>query len=396
MPWTETDAVKERARFVADYASGQWTMTELCARYGITRPTGYKWLERFAADGPAGLVERSRAPRSCPHETPEEVVQLIVDAKRELRWGARKLRRTLAGRHPELELPARSTMFDILKRHGLVKPRRRRTKWKHPGAVPLVTNAPNQVWTADFKGQFRTTDGVYCYPLTIADHYSRFLLSCHGLPSVRTEGAKPVFERLFREAGLPEAIRTDNGSPFASTGIHGLCKLNTWWMKLGIVQQRIHPASPQENGVHERMHRTLKAEATRPPAANMRGQQRKFDAFRKRYNEDRPHEALGDETPASRWAPSPRPYPEKIRPPEYPGHMEVRRVSNCGVFRMKSAQQFLSQALNGEYVGLEEVEDGLWNIVYYDTLLGRYDERNDRLTGLERNKERVNDVPGQV
>jgi transposase InsO family protein len=396
MPWKETDAMKERARFVADYASRQWTMSELCRRYGITRPTGYLWRDRFEAEGLAGLEERSRAPHSCPHETPEDIVELVLAAKRELRWGARKLRRTLVGRHPEVELPSRSTMFDILKRHGLTKPRRRRTRWQHPGVVPLVTDEPNQVWTADFKGHFRTGDGVYCYPLTIADHHSRYLLRCHALTSVRSQGAKPVFERLFREVGMPEAIRTDNGTPFASTGIHGLCALNTWWMKLGIVQQRIHPASPQENGVHERMHRTLKAETTRPAGRNLRDQQRKFDTFLRTYNDERPHEALGDETPASRWHPSPRPYPEKIQPPEYPSHCVVRRVSNRGMFRWKGAQKFLSQPLNNQYVGFEEVEDGVWNILFYETLLGRFDERTGRLSGLERNKERVKDVPGQV
>jgi transposase InsO family protein len=396
MSWNETDAVKERARFVEDHASGQWTMAELCVRFGISRPTGYLWVKRFADGGAAGLEDRSRAPRGCPHQTPDDVVKLVLEAKRELRWGARKLRKMLADRHPDVELPSRSTMFDILKRNGLTQPRRRRTRWKHPGAVPLVTTRPNQVWTAEFKGQFRTRDGVYCYPLTIVDHYSRSLLRCHGLPSVRTERAKPVFERLFRELGLPEAIRSDNGSPFASTGIHGLSQLNAWWMRPGIVHQRMTPASPQENGAHERMHRTLKAETTRPPAKNMRGQQRKFDEFRARYNDERPHEALDDETPASRYEPSPRPYPAKILPPEYPGHMEVRRVSNAGIFRMNASQTFLSQALNGEYIGLEEVDDALWNVVYYDTLLGRFDQRTGRMTGLKSNKERVKDVPGQV
>jgi len=220
---------------------------------------------------------------------------------------------------PEAEVPHRSTVFDILKRNGLVRKKRRRTRWLHPGAAPLRTAAPNEVWTVDFKGQFRTRDGTYCYPLTVLEHFSRYLLCCKGLPNVRTAGAKVVFETLFRHSGLPDAIRSDNGVPFASTGIHGLCGLNVWWMKLGIVHQRITPSSPQENGAHERMHRTLKARTTRPPAATQASQQRKFDQFQIEYNFERPHEALSDETPGSLWIPSPRVYPDQLAAPEYPG-----------------------------------------------------------------------------
>jgi hypothetical protein len=216
----------------------------------------------------------------------------------------------------------------------------------------------------------------------VTDHYSRSLLLCKGLPSVKTEGAKPAFRRLFQAVGLPEAIRTDNGVPFASTGIHGLCELNVWWMQLGIVHQRITPASPQENGAHERMHRELKRETTRPPASNLRGQQRKFDFFQKRYNEERPHDGIDGELPAERWEPSPRPYPERIAPPEYPSHLEVRRVSAAGTFRLKAKQPFLSNALADEHIGLEEVGDGVWNLVFYRTLLGKIDERTGEITGV--------------
>ncbi len=244
MAWKQTSAVMERQAFVRDLASGQWTMSDLCEHYGVSRPTGYKWARRFEAEGKAGLIERSRAPLSCPHRTAESTERLIVLLKKTHGWGARKIRRLLRGRVKEAEMPCRSTVFDILKRHGLVKPRRRRTRWDHPGAVPLQTNAPNQVWTMDFKGQFRTRDGIYCYPLTVLDHFSWYLLCCRGLPNVRTVGAREALERLFRELGLPEAIRSDNGVPFASTGIHGLCELNVWWMKLGIVHQRITPVEP--------------------------------------------------------------------------------------------------------------------------------------------------------
>jgi transposase InsO family protein len=238
------------------------------------------------------------------------------------------------------------------------------------------------VWPADFKGQFKTGDGRYCYPLTVTDHFSRTLLVCHGLLSVRTVDTKPVFRTLFRTVGLPDAIRTDNGPPFASTGIHGLSALNVWWMQLGIVHQRIPPSSPQENGTHERMHRELKRETTRPAARSLRAQQRRFAAFRTRYNEERPHEGIGDRTPASLWMPSPRAYPERIAPPIYAAHIEVRRVSTAGTFRLHAKQPFLSHALQNEDIGLEEVGDGIWNIVYYSTLLGKIDERTLQITGV--------------
>jgi transposase InsO family protein len=379
----ETNKEEQRRAFVDDYESGQWSMTELCQRYGISRPTGYKWVDRCEEKDGGGFIDRSRAPSACPHRTPPEMERRILALRENHGWGAKKLLQALRKRHPEIALPARSTVNAILERHGKLRKQRRRRKWAHPGAAPLETERPNQVWPADFKGQFKTRDASYCYPLTVTDHYSRVLLLCRALASIRTEGVKPVFRRLFREVGLPEAIRTDNGAPFASTGIHGLCELNVWWMQLGIVHQRIRPASPQENGQHERMHKDLKRETTRPPAANLRGQQRKFDRFRHVYNEVRPHDGIDGDFPCERWEPSPRPYPERIQSPAYPAHLEVRRVSAAGTFRLKARQPFLSNALAHEYIGLEEVGDDLWNIVYYRTLLGRIDERNGRITGVE-------------
>jgi putative transposase len=383
MAWAETNPVNERRRFIADYASGHWSMVELCQRYGISRKSGYARLRRYEEEGEAGLLDRSRAPNSCPHRTPEQLEELIVAERRAVHWGARKLLRVLRQRHPTLPWPARSTISDILVRHGLVRPRARRRKWLHPGAAPAEASEANDLWTTDFKGQFRTGDGIYCYPLTIADLHSRYLLRVTGLPNVRTENAMPVFERLFREVGLPNAIRSDNGSPFASTGIHGLCQLNTWWMRLGITHQRIRPASPQENGAHERMHRTLKRDTARPPRASMRAQQRRFDEWRNQYNHERPHESLGDDAPATRWSPSPRGFPARIAGPEYPGHCEVRRVSAGGCFRLSSRQIFLSNALADEHIGLEEVDDGIWNILFYNTLLGRYDAAANAISGAD-------------
>ena len=378
----DTNVLEQRSQFVRDFASGHWSMSELCERYGVTRPTGYKWITRHRASGDEGLMNRSRAPHQCPHRTSGDLEAMILAARHEYGWGAKKLLQVLRNRHPVLAWPARSTLNAILERHGLLHKNRRRRKWSHPGVTPIRTDAPNQVWPADFKGQFKTGDGYYCYPLTVTDHFSRALLVCRGLPSVKTTDAKPVFRALFRSVGLPDAIRTDNGTPFASTGIHGLSGLNVWWMQLGIVHQRIPPSSPQENGTHERMHRELKRETTRPAASSLRAQQRRFDAFRRRYNDERPHEGIDNQTPGSRWLPSLRVYPERITAPMYPAHMEVRRVSTAGTFRLHARQPFLSQALRNEHIGLEEVADGIWNIVYYQTLLGKIDERSLLITGV--------------
>jgi len=378
----ETQVLAERVRFVRAYESGQWSMSELCERYGVTRPTGYKWVARYKAAGEAGLVDQSRAPQACPHRTAGDLEMRVVAVRQEYGWGAQKLLAVLRRRYPHRAWPTRSTVNAILERHGLLQKQRRRRAWTHPGAAPVRTERPNQVWPADFKGQFKTGDGRTCYPLTVTDHFSRRLLVCQGLPSVRTAATLPVFRALFREIGLPDAIRTDNGAPFASTGLHGLSRLNVWWMQLGIGHQRIAPASPQENGTHERMHRELKRETTRPAASTARAQQRRFDAFQRRYNEERPHAGIGDRTPASLWTPSSRVYPERIAAPVYPDHLEVRRVSTAGMVKLHGAELFVSETLQGQDVGFEEVDEGLWNIVYYQTLLARFDQRTRQLTGV--------------
>lgn len=382
MPWRETNPVLERRHFIQDVRSGHWRMSELCLRYGVSRVTGYKWLDRYEQGGEACLLDMSRAPRSSPAATAPELVRLILEESDRYRWGPRKVRRRLLKRHPNKPWPARSTIGDILKRNGRSHSRRTRRRWRHPGAAPFTTTAPNQIWTVDFKGQFRMRNGRYCYPLTVVDHFSRYLLCLHGMHDIDTTAVKAQFRRLFRSHGLPQAIRSDNGAPFASTAIHGLTHLNVWWLQLGITHQRITPGHPQQNAAHERMHRELKRELPRPPAANLNLQQRMFNRFRRIYNHIRPHEALGDETPASRWKRSTRRYSGRLVPPNYPGHFEKRRVSNAGCFRLHSGQIFLSQALNGETIGLEQIDDGLWNILYYDNLLARYDERTRTLTGV--------------
>lgn len=373
----------QRLQFITDHQRGLYAMAILCARYGISRKTGYKWLTRYATDGARGLAERSHAPHVCPHRIADDVATLLLAARRaHPTWGPAKLVQYLAPRHGRIGVwPAVSTVADLLKRHDLVRPRRRRRPIVHPGTVPIHTAAPNDLWTADFKGQFRTRNGIYCYPLTIADQHTRYLLRVHGLLNTRGAGVRPVFERAFREFGLPLAIRTDNGVPFANTGLHGLTQLNVWWLRLGIQHQRIRPASPQENGAHERMHRTLKAETTRPPAENLARQQRVFAAFRHEYNEERPHAALNGDPPAARYVVSPRDYPAMLPAPEYPGHFLVKRVTHAGTIRFKHRLLFLANALKEHHVGLEESDDGIWSLYLGAVLLGKIDEVTMKVYG---------------
>ncbi len=382
MPWLETSPVDQRTRFIVDQQEGGWTMTELCARYSISRKTGYKWLARFAEGGRRGLADQSRAPHHCPHRLAEAVAELICAARRRHPdWGPGKLLDWLAPRHPDIDWPAISTAGDLLARRGLVNKRRRRRPHLHPGVVPAVTTGPNDLWTADFKGHFKTRDGVWCYPLTIADQHTRCLLRCRGLLSTKGGGVRRVFEQAFREFGLPLAIRTDNGVPFATCGIHGLSQLNVWWMRLGIQHQRILPAHPQQNGAHERMHKTLKRGACLPARADLAAQQRAFNRFRAEYNDERPHEALHGRTPGSLYQPSPRAYTGALPPQEYPGHFIVKKVTAAGTFRFRHRLLFIANALQQHLIGLEEVGDGLWSIYLNKVLLARLDERDFLIRG---------------
>jgi putative transposase len=313
MPWRLVDPMTERLRFITDARRRIASFRELCARYGVSRKTGYKWLHRAERDGTVALAELSRRPQTCPHAIPAAMVEAVLATRRRHpSWGPRKLLKLLRRRAPRQDWPARSTVADLLRRHGLVDPRRRRRYPGHPGRPLTPMIAPNGIWTADFKGQFKTGDGRYCYPLTIQDGFSRYLLACRGLTGTTYAESRPVFERLFREYGLPEIFRTDNGVPFATGALGRLSQLSVWWVRLGIYPELIESGQPQQNGRHERMHRTLKRATARPPAATRRHQQRCFDAFRREYNELRPHEALADETPASVYGPSPRPYPARL------------------------------------------------------------------------------------
>ncbi len=382
MPWSETDAMKERTRFVLDYERGLYTMSELCRRYGVSRETGYKWWRRYEAAGLSGLEERSRRPKHCPHKTPRDVESLIVAMRRRHpSWGANLIIDTLARQKLDIRLPAPSTAGEILKRHGLVKPRQRRRKVRHPGRPYVEMSAPNDVWPADFKGEFKTRDGRYCYALTISDGFSRYLLACRGRHSTRFETAKPVFIEAFREYGLPRQILTDNGGPFASVGLAGLSRLSVWWIRLGIHPIRIEPGCPQQNPRHERMHRTLKADATVPPAANMAAQQRAFGRFRKIYNEERPHSSLEKRTPSEVYRSSDREYPETLPELEYPEQYEVRLVSSGGGIKWHDEYVFVGKAFAGERLGFEEVGDGVCSTYLGPVMVGKFDERELKIYG---------------
>jgi transposase InsO family protein len=379
MPWSEVTVVHQRTRFVADIERGVFSMRELCRRYGISRPTGYLWWERYLEEGPQGLHDRSHRPRSCPHATPAAVWERIREARqRHPSWGPKKLLWLVAKRYDEA-LPAPSTVAAWLKREGFVKPRRRRMKRPHPGRPLAQATTPNAIWTIDFKGQFRTQDGRYCYPLTVVDGYSRYLLGCQALRHPTRRLTRPVLERLFRAYGLPQRIRSDNGPPFASTALARLSQLAVWWIKLGIVPELIEPGHPEQNPRHERLHRTLKAETTRPPAFSCRSQQARFTRWQRHYNAERPHEALRQRPPATIYQPSPRTLPARLAPPEYPGHFEVRLVSRNGGIRWQKHRVPVSHTLMEEYIGFEAIDDGLWDVYFYQCRLGRFDERVMRI-----------------
>jgi transposase InsO family protein len=374
--------MEERIRFVKDEQLGLYTMSELCERYGISRKTGYKWLERFETEGVAGLADRSRAPHHPERRIGDALrARLLEVRRRHPTWGPRKLLAWLATREPRVEWPAASSVGELLRREGLVRERRRPVRREpHPGPPQIASHAPNDLWTADFKGQFPTQNGWWCYPLTVLDHVSRKCLVLDGLCGTDGAGVHRAFERVFREVGLPRAILTDNGTPFAAArGLRGFTRLSVWWIKLGIQPLRTEPASPQQNGAHERFHRTLKAETGKPAAANQNAQQRRFNRFRAIYNDERPHEALDQQTPASRWKPSTRSYPAHLRDPEYPNHFQHFYVNGQGTLYIDGELRFLSSALAGERVGMEETDDGIWTVYFCKERIARYDQRTKQL-----------------
>lgn len=384
MAWKECDAMDQRIRFVLDHESGLYSMTDLCRSYEISRQTGYKWLERYQTGGVEDLQDRSRAPKHCPHRIKGSIEAALIESRESHpHWGPRKILAWLARKRPELaeHLPAASTVGDLYLRRGLVKPKRRRGPRTYETSGALKADAPNEVWTADYKGEFRLSCGPYCYPFTLADAYSRYLLLCRGTSTSTIDFTKRALTDAFRSHGLPSAIRTDNGTPFVSpNGLTGLSRLGVWWIKLGIHHQRIPKGRPDQNGRHERMHKTLKAEATRPPEASFSKQQSRFDAFCHEYNLERPHEALNQETPGSHYEGSDREFPEQLSAPEYPAHFERRKVSVVGAIKFAARPIFLAHPLAGEYVGLLEIDDDIWSIQFYNYELGRMNLRTGKIS----------------
>jgi transposase InsO family protein len=380
--------MEEKLRFVFEYEQGHWSMTELCQRYEIARETGYVWIRRYRERGLDGLVEQSRAAWRHANQTPGEIEQMVLELRQaHMRWGPRKLKRILERDEPGRVWPAASTIGTLLKREGLVVARRKRRRTA-PYSEPLAhADGPNRVWCADFKGWFRSGDGRRIDPLTISDAHSRYLLRCQAVEKTDTARVQAIFEAAFREYGMPEAIRTDNGAPFASSAIAGLSRLAVWWMKLGIVPERIEAGHPEQNGRHERMHRTLKQEVAQPPAANRREQQRAMERFRQEYNQVRPHEALGMRTPAAVYQPSARSFPVRVREPEYPDAMQVLKVKSQGQFRWKKQDVFLSEVLWGEPVGLLPVDDRWYNIYFAQFPIARFDSRQLRVLPIKKAKE---------
>jgi transposase InsO family protein len=374
VPWRTSDLVTIREEFVERAMSGRHPVAALCNAYGISEKTGHKWLNRFKDEGRPGLSDRSRAPHESPHRISLEVRREIL-ALREKHptWGPKKLRVVLRRRVPEKHWPAASSIGDLLRREGCVRPQRRR----NIGAeLPIdsgltVPRAPNDVWSTDFKGQFRLTNGDLCYPLTAQDAFSRFVIGTTALNSTASLPVEIAFTRHFQEYGLPRVIRSDNGVPFASPSAIGrLSKLSVWWISLGIRPERIEPGEPQQNGTHERMHKTLKADATRPPSSSLTEQQLRFDRFRREYNDERPHESLDQETPASRYSPSARVFPSSLPEIVYPAHFEVRVVTQSGAISFRARRFQLSTALTNQEIGLEEIDDDLWTVSFGPLVLG--------------------------
>jgi putative transposase len=382
MPWREMSPVDQRVQFIAEFETGLFDVSELCVGYGISRKTGHKWIARYRKDGPTGLAERSRRPRGHPHTTRPAIVEALLSARRRFPlWSAGKLVTWLAEHSPRRAWPKRTCAYALLERYAGEVPQRRSGPPGRRLVAPVHLSTPteaNGLWTTDFKGPFRVQRGAQCHPLTIRDLFSRYTLRCAALEAESYVLTRRVFERTFAEFGLPDALRSDNGRPFASTGLAGLSRLSVWWLQLGIRLERIAPGHPEQNGSHEQFHRVLKRHTTRPPAATLRGQQRCFDRFCAEYNDERPHDALGGATPATVYTPSPRPLPTRLRTPSYAGHWDVRSVDVIGQVSWHNRPLFLSTALAGHRVAFEEIDDACWQVWFGSVRLAIFDERRRR------------------
>ena len=378
MPWNECKPMDERLRFVARLLEGE-RMAPLCREFGISRVTGYKIFNRYKECGLDALYDRSRRPYRHANRLPFQVERCILGIKHEHpSWGAPKVRDRLIRQFPMIKAPAISTIHAVLDRHGLVK-RRRRRRYKAEGTELRAAHDPNALWCADYKGEFMLGNRQYCYPLTITDYRSRYLLACEGMASTRSDFAFAAFERVFKEFGLPTAIRTDNGVPFASANaLFGLSRLSVWWLRLGIEIERIKPGHPQQNGRHERMHLTLKQEATKPASFNVLQQQERFDHFVRVYNNERPHQALNGAYPGEIYTPSPRVY-RPLEEPNYPFHDRTVRVTRCGRICIGRRKINLSTVFAGQLVGIRQVDDQIWLVSFLNYDLGFFDSKNGRV-----------------
>ena len=380
MPWKAVSPMDQKIQLIADWQTKQLNITDLSQKYGVSRPTIYKWINRYEKMGIDALKEQSRTPIHSPNQTKDDIVDLIVKEKlKNRKRGPKKIYYQLKEQYPRLELPSITTISEWLKKYGLVKKRKKRLR------VPPYTEpfqecqTSNTVWSADYKGQFYTKDGYICYPFTISDNYSRYLLKCNGLPGPRYHETKAVFEAVFKEYGLPDAIRTDNGTPFAGKSAGGLSRLSVWRIQLGITPERIDKGCPQQNGRHERMHRTLKDEALDPIALNIKEQQKRFDWFRHDYNNHRPHEALGQQQPIKYYRKSTRPYVEKPRKPVYDYDFSVRQVRNNGEIKFKNQMYFLTTLLDDQPVGLTQITEDTWDIYYSFYRIATLDIRKNKI-----------------
>jgi transposase InsO family protein len=384
MPWRECNRMDERLRFVARLLDGE-KMAPLCREFGISRKTGYKIYNRYKDEGLRGLEDRARSPYRHPNKLPFQVETAILRIKREhTSWGAPKIREKLIKVYPGIKPPASSTIHATLDRHGLVR-RRKRRRYKAQGTELSEARSPNALWCADYKGQFRLGNRRYCYPLTISDYRSRYLLACEALESTQETGAFPIFEHAFKEFGLPAAIRSDNGVPFASPhALFGLSRLSVWWLRLGIAIERIKPGHPQQNGRHERMHLTLKQETTRPPGYNFLQQQARFDDFIEVYNNDRPHQALVGKYPGEVYTPSPREYHHPDAP-DYPFHDRTIQVTQCGRICIGHRKINFSTVFGGQHVGIREVADRIWLVSFMHYDLGFFDQDENRVEPVGQN-----------
>lgn len=374
MPWKMEKPMDQKVKLISSWLEENYDITELAIKYDISRKTVYKWLNRYIKEGLSGLEDKSRASHDHPNITGIDKIDRIVDYKlKHKTWGPKKIIDCLEKKYPEETWPSISTAGDWLKKKGLVENRMIR-KHIHQYQDHFVDcTKPNDVWSADYKGQFYTKDKKVCYPLTITDNYSRYIIACDGLEGPRFIETKTCFEHIFREYGLPDAIRTDNGVPFAGLSMGGLSRLSIWWIKLGIIPERIKPGKPQQNGRHERMHRTLKEDAINPVGENLIDQQRKFDHFRVEYNNERPHESIGMKRPRELFKKSYRTFPRSIKPIEYPEDFKIRSVKNCGEISFMNSLYFISELLHGEHVGLKEISDELWEVNYGLYRLGYID-----------------------